>query len=43
MERRVVVTGAAAITPIGHRKDEIIGSLVKLLKKTKASELLGDT
>jgi 3-oxoacyl-[acyl-carrier-protein] synthase II len=28
MERRVVITGAAAITPIGHRKDEIIDSLV---------------
>ena len=28
MERRVVITGAAAITPIGHQKDEIIDSLV---------------
>ncbi|MDQ1336819.1 MAG: 3-oxoacyl-[acyl-carrier-protein] synthase [Thermodesulfobacteriota bacterium] len=28
MERRVVITGAAAITPIGHRKDEILDSLV---------------
>jgi 3-oxoacyl-[acyl-carrier-protein] synthase II len=28
MERRVVITGAAAITPIGHHKDEIIQSLV---------------
>jgi 3-oxoacyl-[acyl-carrier-protein] synthase II len=29
MERRVVITGAAAITPIGHHKDEIVDSLVK--------------
>jgi 3-oxoacyl-[acyl-carrier-protein] synthase II len=28
MERRVVITGASAITPIGHQKDEIIDSLV---------------
>ncbi len=28
MERRVVITAAAAITPIGHRKGEIIDSLI---------------
>lgn len=29
MERRVVITGAAAITPIGHTRETIIGNLTK--------------
>ena len=29
MERRVVITGASAITPIGHGKDQIVESLLK--------------
>jgi len=27
MERRVVITGSSAITPIGHGKDQIVKSL----------------
>jgi 3-oxoacyl-(acyl-carrier-protein) synthase len=29
MERRVVITGSSAITPIGHGKDQIVESLLK--------------
>ncbi|MEQ8163587.1 MAG: beta-ketoacyl synthase N-terminal-like domain-containing protein, partial [Smithellaceae bacterium] len=28
MERRVVITAASAITPIGHGKEEIVHSLL---------------
>ena len=28
MERRVVITGMSAITPIGHGKDQIVKSLL---------------
>ena len=28
MERRVVITAASAITPIGHTKEEILNSLI---------------
>ncbi|MCF8144850.1 MAG: 3-oxoacyl-ACP synthase [Deltaproteobacteria bacterium] len=40
MERRVVITGAAAITPIGHQKDEIVDSLVN--GKSGVATLLED-
>ncbi len=35
MERRVVITAAAAITPIGHSKEEIIDSLVNGISGVK--------
>ena len=45
MERRVVITAASAITPIGHAKDELIESLVNGksgVKKIKEDDLLTD-
>jgi 3-oxoacyl-[acyl-carrier-protein] synthase II len=45
MERRVVITAASAITPIGHAKDEIIDSLINGksgVKKIKEDDLLTD-
>ena len=40
MEKRVVITASAAITPIGHHKDEIIDSLVN--EKSGVKELRDD-
>ena len=43
MERRVVITAASAITPIGHTKDELIDSLVNGksgVKKIREDDLL---
>ncbi len=45
MERRVVITAASAITPIGHAKDELIDSLVNGksgVKKIREDDLLTD-
>ena len=45
MERRVVITAASAITPIGHSKDELIDSLVNGksgVKKIREDNLLTD-
>jgi len=45
MERRVVITAASAITPIGHTKDELIDSLINGksgVKKIKEDDLLTD-
>ncbi len=45
MARRVVITGAAAITPIGHAKEEIIRHLVEGIsgvKKLRPDDLLTD-
>jgi 3-oxoacyl-[acyl-carrier-protein] synthase II len=45
MNRRVVITACSAITPIGHRKDEIVTSLVKGIsgvKKLRKDDLLSD-
>ncbi|MBT3256044.1 MAG: 3-oxoacyl-ACP synthase, partial [Deltaproteobacteria bacterium] len=45
MERRVVVTAASAITPIGHAKDELIHSLINGksgVKKIRGDDLLTD-
>jgi 3-oxoacyl-[acyl-carrier-protein] synthase II len=35
MERRVVITAASAITPIGHGKDQIVNSLLKGISGVK--------
>ena len=43
MERRVVITAASAITPIGHSKDELVDSLVNGksgVKKIREDDLL---
>jgi len=43
MNRRVVITGCSAITPIGHRKDEIVKHLVEGVsgvKKIRTDDLL---
>jgi len=43
MERRVVITGCSAITPIGHGKDEIVRHLVEGIsgvKKIREDDLL---
>jgi 3-oxoacyl-[acyl-carrier-protein] synthase II len=43
MERRVVITGASAITPIGHGKDQIVTSLlggVSGIKTLREDELI---
>ncbi len=43
MERRVVITGSSAITPIGHTRDEIVHNLthgVSGVKRIKDDELL---
>jgi 3-oxoacyl-[acyl-carrier-protein] synthase II len=43
MERRVVITGCSAITPIGHGKDEIVRHLVEGIsgvKKIRKDDLL---
>ncbi len=45
MTRRVVITECAAITPVGHRKDEIIRHLtegISGVKKLRADDLLSD-
>ena len=45
MERRVVITAASAITPIGHAKDELIDSLINGksgVKKIRKDDLLTD-
>jgi len=45
MERRVVITAASAITPIGHGRDDIIKSLtrgVSGVKKIKKDDVLTD-
>jgi 3-oxoacyl-[acyl-carrier-protein] synthase II len=45
MERRVVITAASAITPIGHAKDELIDSLINGksgVKKIREDDLLTD-
>lgn len=45
MDRRVVITAASAITPIGHQKQEIVKSLtdgVSGVKKLREDELLTD-
>lgn len=45
MDRRVVITAASAITPIGHKKQEIIDSLthgVSGVKKLREDDLLTD-
>jgi len=45
MERRVVITAASAITPIGHSKDELVDSLVNGksgVKKIREDGLLTD-
>lgn len=42
MERRVVITGMSAITPIGHGKDPIVQNLqngVSGIKPLRASQL----
>ena len=44
MERRVVITGSSAITPIGHGKDQIVGSLLNGtsgVKPLREDEFLG--
>ena len=44
MERRVVITGSSAITPIGHGKDQIVESLLKGtsgVKPLREDEFLG--
>jgi 3-oxoacyl-[acyl-carrier-protein] synthase II len=44
MERRVVITGSSAITPIGHGKDQIVKSLlngVSGIKPLREDELIG--
>ena len=40
MARRVVVTGAAAITPIGHAKQEIVKHLVEGISGVKKLSLI---
>lgn len=45
MNRRVVITGCSAITPIGHRKDEIVRHLVEGIsgvKKIRTDDLLSE-
>ena len=45
MERRVVITAASAITPIGHTKDELIQSLINGksgVEKIREDDLLTD-
>jgi 3-oxoacyl-[acyl-carrier-protein] synthase II len=45
MERRVVITGMAAITPIGHGRDQIVKSLlsgVSGIKPLREEEFLGN-
>jgi len=45
MNRRVVITGCSAITPIGHRKDEIVKHLVEGIsgvKKIRTDDLLSE-
>ncbi|HBF42445.1 MAG TPA: 3-oxoacyl-ACP synthase [Desulfobacteraceae bacterium] len=45
MKRRVVITACSAITPIGHRKDEIIRHLLEGIsgvKKIRTDDLLSD-
>ncbi len=45
MERRVVITGAAAITPVGRSKEEILKNLINGtsgIKKLKDDNLLSD-
>ena len=45
MERRVVITAASAITPIGHAKEELIDSLINGksgVKKIREDDLLTD-
>jgi len=45
MERRVVITGSSAITPIGHGKKEIVKHLVEGIsgvKKLRTDGLLSD-
>ena len=45
MEKRVVITASAAITPIGHHKDEVIDSLVNGksgVKELRDDKLLSD-
>jgi len=45
MEKRVVITASAAITPIGHHKDEVIDSLVNGksgVKELRDDNLLSD-
>jgi len=45
MERRVVITAASAITPIGHAKDKLIDSLINGksgVKKIREDDLLTD-
>ena len=45
MERRVVITGASAITPIGHGKEALIDSLINGtsgVEKIRKDDLLTD-
>ena len=45
MVRRVVITACAAITPVGHSKDEIIRHLIEgisWVKKLRTDDLLSD-
>ena len=44
MERRIVITAASAITPIGHGKDQIVNSLLRGIsgvKPLREDELIG--